>query len=67
LRDRNVTAGEQNNDRETAEGEPAHFAENVRLLLDVFDEGTRSLEHTRSLDTGSCGWIADNVWRSLRM
>lgn len=40
-RDRCIRAGEQNSDRKTAQREPAHIAENVDLLLGVFDEGMR--------------------------
>ena len=40
-RDRLVVAAEQNNNQDAVQGEPAHIAENVKLLLDVFGEGTR--------------------------
>lgn len=38
-RDRSVRAGEQNSDRWAAEWESPHVAQNVGLLLEVFDEG----------------------------
>lgn len=38
-RDRHVRAGEQDNDKDAAQWESAHIAENVKLLRDVFDEG----------------------------
>lgn len=39
LRDRNIEASRQNAPQDVNRGESAHVAENVQLLLDVFDEG----------------------------
>lgn len=41
-RDRHVRAGEQTSVRDAIEGESAHIAENVNLLLNVFGEGTHT-------------------------
>lgn len=38
-RDRSVKAGERSSDVDALQGESAHMLENVKLLLDVFDEG----------------------------
>jgi hypothetical protein len=58
-RDRCVRAGEQNSDRDTVQWEPAHIAENVALLLAVFDEGMRGSPPLMALVAPVFGWMTD--------
>ena len=60
-RDRLVVAGEQNNNRDAAQGEPAHIAENVKLLLDVFGEGTRILPRPAMIFSLSLQSVPDGL------